>query len=339
MSSLQELRKIQAERYLREKQLEKKQKEDAEREIQDKKIQEFTEKIRQKRQRESLLKNQGHPSYYATKLVRFMKPWFKKIPEELKMYQRRDLFQMPEGDIVSMDRLQEIISILGYQHYSEYQKNRILRMMKFIDENKYIRYWQDRDFERNVTNHFILEAMFLNYNLPNIEFIPLFEKWVEAFPFEDPFEFIQKNMSCHEKDESNVFKTWRLMRLITIVSQSDFFIPWDLGINEEEFKIYLFQELENSLNSILRINKMLDAEPVEAEIKCGGCGKTNETNWVFCYGNKFRVCRFCATQINPEHRTPIENDTMEHSDNNSQSDEESQSDSDSQSDNESEESI
>ena len=120
------------------------------------------------------------------------------------------------------------------------------------------------------------------------------------------------------------------MRLITIVSQSDFFIPWDLGINEEEFKIYLFQELENTLNSILRINKMLDAEPVEAEIKCGGCGKTNETNWVFCYGNKFRVCRFCATQINPEHRTPIENDTMEYSDNESDSDSHSQSDNESE---------
>lgn len=304
---MEELRKIQAERYARDKARERKEKEDAERVIWEGKLKEFEVKITQKRETERRLKEENHPAYYATKLVRFVKPWFKKVPEEFKMFGRRDLFQMPEGDLVSIERLQEIVSILGMEQYSEFQKKRISRMLKFVDEDKYIRYWQDRDYERDsiCKNYFILEAMLMKFYVPTIEFIPMFEKWIEAFPFEDPFEFLQNEKVCLEKEESNVFKTWRLMRLILIVSQQGFYFPWDLGINEDEFKIYLFQELENALNGILRVNRMLEEEPVELEIKCAGCGKTNEQHWVFCYGKKFRLCRYCATQISPEHRTEI----------------------------------
>ena len=307
---MDELRKIQAERYERQRTLERKQKEDEERVIWESKLNDFTQKIKEKRDFEKLMKEQNHPSYYATKIVRFLKPWFKKVPDEFKMFGRRDLFQMPEGDIVSMERLQEIVSVLGYDHYSEYQKKRFMRMLKFIDEDKYIKYWQDRDYERECCrgkgdNKFILEAFLLRKDILSIEFIPMFEKWVEAFPFEDPFVFLQTEKVCFEKEESNVFKIWRMMRLILIVSEPSFYIPWDLGINEDEFKVHLHEELNSALDSILRVNRMLQEEPVELEIKCGNCGKTNEQHWVFCYGRKFRLCRFCATQVSPEHRTEI----------------------------------
>lgn len=307
MSSLQELRDLQAARWQRQKDEEEKKKQDELDKIHKIKLEEFIKKVQLRMERERIMKETNDPRYYASRLVKFVKPWFLQVPNYLRQYQRRDLFKMPEGFLITIDDAIVSATTIGYDTYSEVHQNRFKRLLKGMSEDRQIVYWQDRDYERGLDmSFFTLECFipkFCQFNIENA-FVPLFDLWVKAFPMEDPFEFMEKQRILKTKDEDNIFKVWRLMRIIIIISQPNFTISWNTTVSIEIFSNYLYEELTNALNSIIRINTIQDEPVIEEEIKCSSCDTTREEHWVFAY-NHFRVCRFCARNIEERFRTEI----------------------------------
>jgi len=273
---MEELRRIQQERYEAQKRKEKEEQDkilNSQREI---KVEEFKKKLHAKY-------NSNPLTRHAIPIIRAVKRhWFNKRENVGK-----DWFRLQGGSTITVEEA------LQLDFERDIDKERQKRLIRLNFQQDTVKYWQDREFEASsvrdnpsTMGFFELECV---YNFPptSIAYYPFLEEWSKLFPMIDMENWIYSYTPEKTKEEDNEQKLKRLYRLYN-------------NIQNPQIEI----EISQLINKIKSTNQMLEQEPTYNN-RCAYCDTTREDHWVYAFNRAFQVCRPCAYQIHPSQRTAI----------------------------------